>query len=245
MLIPFNFLLTLKKRINGIVHIGAHELEELRAYKSKNIKDIIWVEANPAKYKLIEDLLMQYKDMILGKFAAGQSKKKLKLNISNNGQSSSLLPLGTHKYSYPHIFYTSQIEVCVMSFDDWASKNKIYSKSYNFINIDIQGYELEALKGMQKQLTFSDYVYLEVNFREVYENCSQIEEIDNFLIKFNLKRVGTYTSNKGWGDAIYVKNYILINKIYYFFLIPLIKIVLIPWKLFKKSIFLIKKGLNF
>ena len=36
-------------------------------------------------------------------------------------------------------------------------KNK---DQYNFINIDIQGYELEALKGMPKQLKIASYLYL-------------------------------------------------------------------------------------
>ena len=39
---------------------------------------------------------------------------------------------------------------------------------------------------------------------------------------------------KNSGDAIYVKNFILLNKVYYFFLIPLLRIILIPWKIFKR-----------
>tara|TARA_Y100000739_G_C20493289_1_gene411453 strand:+ start:115 stop:849 length:735 start_codon:yes stop_codon:yes gene_type:complete len=234
MLIPFSYLLILKKKISGIVHIGAHELEELPAYLKQKVKNVIWIEANPAKYNLIKNRINNHQNMFLGKFAAGSKKDKLFLNISNNGQSSSILPFGTHKTSYPNIFYTSQVAVDVLPYDFWANKMKLNNHLYNFINIDIQGYELEALKGMKKQFTFVDYIYLEVNFREVYINCSQIKEIDKFLSNFNFKRVGTYKTNKGWGDAIYVKNYIILNKIYYFFLIPLVKIILLPWKIFKR-----------
>ena len=233
MLIPFNYLF-FKKKISGIIHIGAHELEELPAYLEKKVKNIIWIEANPEKYDFIENRIRKHENMILGKFAAGSKKDKLLLNISNNGQSSSILPLGTHKASYPQIFYTSQISVEVLPYDSWVHNKNINKDLYNFINIDIQGYELEALKGMKKQLNLVDYIYLEVNFREVYINCSQIKEIDKFLSNFNFKRVGTYKTNKGWGDAIYVKNVILINKIYYFFLIPFLKIILFPWKVFKR-----------
>ena len=240
MLIPFSYLLTLKNKISGIVHIGAHELEELPSYLKKRVKDIIWIEANPAKYNLIENRISKYKNMFLGKFAAGSKKDKLFLNISNNGQSSSILPLGTHKTSYPNIFYTSQVKVDVLPYDFWANKIKLNKYLYNFINIDVQGYELEALKGMQKQLICVDYIYLEVNFREVYINCSQIKEIDKFLSNFNFYRVGTYKTNKGWGDAIYVKNYIILNKIYYFFLIPLIKIILLPKKIFRRIKFILR-----
>ena len=34
-----------------------------------------------------------------------------------------------------------------------------------------------------------DYIYLEVNFREVYINCSQIQEIDKFLSNFNFREL--------------------------------------------------------
>ncbi len=241
MLIPFNYLLILKNKIRGIIHIGAHELEELPSYLDKKINNIIWIEANPEKYNFIENRINKYENMILGKFAAGSKKDNLFLNISNNGQSSSILPLGTHKKIYPNITYTSRLSVDVLTYDSWANTKKISQKLYNFINIDIQGYELEALKGMQSQLRVVDYVYLEVNFRELYINCSQIKEIDQFLSNFNFKRVGTYKTTKGWGDAIYVKDFILLNKIYYFFIIPILKIILLPWKILKKIKFYLKK----
>ena len=41
--------------MNGIIHIGAHELEELPDYLKGNIKRIIWIEANPEKYIFIEE----------------------------------------------------------------------------------------------------------------------------------------------------------------------------------------------
>ena len=70
------------------------------------------------------------------------------------------------------------------SFDN-IFQNNLSIKNYNFINIDIQGYELEALKGMPNQLKIAEYIYLEVNFEEVYLGCSQIKDIDKFLLKFD------------------------------------------------------------
>ncbi len=239
MLIPFNSLF-LDRKISGIIHIGAHELEELSAYKNKNIQKIIWIEANPSKYNFIEKKIDSYKEMSLGKFAAGSKRDRLFLNVSNNGQSSSILKLGTHKTSYPNIFYTSKQLVDVIPFDSWANDNKIEKRFYNFINIDIQGYELEALKGMKEQLIFADYLYLEVNFCQVYKNCSQIDDLDKYLNNFDFKRVGTYKTTKGWGDAIYVKKWIFLNKIYYLILIPLIRLVMLPLKIFKRFVIFIK-----
>ena len=233
MLIPFGALIKYPKNINGIIHIGAHELEELKFYLDKKIDQVIWIEANPEKYDFIEKNIRPYKDMVLGKFAAGSIVNRSKLNIANNGQSSSILEFGTHKESYPHIRYTKKTEIEIIPLDQWIEEKSIIRDKYNFLNIDIQGYELEALKGSIKQLSFVDYVYLEVNFRQVYENCSELKDIDDFMNKFKFKRVGIFKTNKGWGDAIYAKKLITLSRLYYYFLIPLLKIYNFPFKVFR------------
>ena len=232
MLINFNDLLFLQKKVNGIIHIGAHELEELPDYLNRNVRRIIWIEANPDKYNFIEEKLKRFKNMTLGKFAAGKKNDVQNLNLSNNGQSSSLLELGTHKMRYPDIDYISKIQVEIKSLDNWLDENINNKDQYNFINIDIQGYELEALKGMPNQLKIAEYVYIEVNFEEVYDGCSQLRDIDKFLLKFSLSRVGLRKTDKGWGDAIYAKNNIFLAKLYYLFL-PIIRLIKIPITVFR------------
>lgn len=213
MLIPFKNLIL--NEVKGIIHIGAHEAEEIKDYLKKDIDNIIWIEANPNKYKRLEEKISNYPKMILGKFAAGSTLNELDLNIANNGQSSSLLAMGTHAESYPDIKFTSTVNVPVIPLDHWLEKNSLDSRLYNFLNIDIQGYELEALKGMPKQLENIDYIYLEVNFKKVYKNCHLINDIDLFLDKYNFKRVSTVTTPYGWGDAFYVKKIDFYQKLYY------------------------------
>ena len=85
---------------------------------------------------------------------------------------------------------------------------------------------------MPKQLKIASYLYLEVNFEEVYCGCAQLKEIDRFLLKFDFKRVGLIKTNKGWGDAIYVKKNILMAKLYYF-LLPIIRVIKLPINIYK------------
>ena len=198
MLINFNDLLLISSKVIGIIHIGAHNLEELPDYLKGNVSRVIWIEANPSKYNLIEERLRKFDNMFLGKFAAGRKNDVNTLNLANNGQSSSLLEFGTHKKSYPDIDYVSKIKVKTKPLDDWLEENFKNKNQFNFINIDIQGYELEALKGMPNQLKIAEYVYLEVNFEEVYRGCSQLQDIDNFLFKFGFIRVGLRKTDKGW-----------------------------------------------
>ena len=123
MLINFNDLFFLPNKVNGIIHIGAHKLEELPDYLKGNVRKVIWIEANPDKYNFIEEKLKRFDNMTLGKFAAGQKNEVQMLNLSNNGQSSSLLEFGTHKMRYPDIDYISKIQVETKPLDNWLDDN--------------------------------------------------------------------------------------------------------------------------
>jgi len=226
MLINFNDLF-LSKKVNGIIHVGAHELEELSSYLKRNISRVIWIEANPEKYDLINRKIENFEDMVLGKFAAGSKNSIRSLNLANNGLSSSLLELGTHLNNYPEVKYNSTIEVQIKKVDEWIDENFNNKYLYNFINIDIQGFELEALKGMSNQLRIAEYVYLEVNFEQVYKKCPELQDIDKFLKKFGFSRVALRATNAGWGDAFYSKNNILVSRFYYFLILRIKKLPIV------------------
>lgn len=206
MLIPFSKITKkYNMKIHGILHIGAHNCEELGAYNKYGLKNsqIIWVEANP---KLVEQILKVDKSRIIKNFICCDTDQgKTKLNISNNGQSSSILELGTHAKSYPSIKYIDFVEVNNSRIDTMYNEDKIPKNFANFLNIDIQGAELMALKGMGDLLNYFDYVYLEVNKDYVYKNCALVHEIDEYLSEYNYVRVETSWTNDQWGDALYIR----------------------------------------
>jgi hypothetical protein len=45
----------------------------------------------------------------------------------------------------------------------------------------------------------------EVSYEELYKGGCRMEEIDLFLAPFGFTRVETRLTNKGWGDALYLK----------------------------------------
>lgn len=207
MLIPFDKITKqYKMKINGILHIGAHNCEELESYNQYGLKNhqIIWVEANP---KLVQQNLMIDKTRIIKNFiCCDVDQGKTKLNIANNGQSSSILELGSHAISYPHIKYNDFVEVNNCRIDTMYKRDKIKKDFANFVNIDIQGAELLALKGMGELINYFDYIYLEVNKGYVYKNCALVNEIDDYLSKYNLVRAETCWTSAEWGDALYIRN---------------------------------------
>jgi hypothetical protein len=73
------------------------------------------------------------------------------------------------------------------------------------VNIDVQGAELQAIKGMGNLVRAVDAIYCEVNKEELYEGCAVVNEIDEYLKNYHFQRVATrWIIGKGWGDALYL-----------------------------------------
>jgi hypothetical protein len=91
-----------------------------------------------------------------------------------------------------------------ITIDTFFERNKIDASKYNFWNLDIQGAELMALKGATHSIQYAKALYLEVNEKELYQNCGLVTEMDEFLSRYHFKRVLTYFTVHGWGDALYI-----------------------------------------
>ena len=201
MLIPLQKLVE-KYNINfkGILHVGAHECEELNDYlKHLTIDKILWIEALTEKVELCRN---KYPNLLIENAIVSDVVECVRFNVSNNGQSSSILDFGLHTTYHPHVHYVTHFEGKTQLLKNILSK---YNINFNFLNFDIQGAELKALKGMEEYLPNVDYLYTEVNSDYVYTGCALITELDDYLKQFGLLRVETKWTDYKWGDAFYMR----------------------------------------
>jgi FkbM family methyltransferase len=207
MLISLNELVQKYKiEFDGILHVGAHECEEINSYESYISRDkILWVEALPEKVEICKN---RYPNVNIENAVVSDTIEDVVFKVSNNGQSSSILDFGLHSQYHPHVHYVKEFKTTTKLLKDILPK---YNIKYNFLNFDIQGAELKALKGMEEYLSKVDYLYTEVNSDYVYKDCALIGELDEYLSKFGLVRAETNWTQWKWGDAFYIRN-TLINK---------------------------------
>jgi len=186
---------------SGVIHIGAHMREEKSDYISAGINELLWIEANPKVFASSLSQGLSDSELFFNEVIADVDDQLLDFKITNNGQSSSILDLDKHKIYHPHIHVTETVTVTTKRFDTLAKENSIDVSKYNFLNLDIQGAELLALKGFGDLLAGIDYIYTEVNETDIYKDCALIGEIDEYLSDF--KRVETAMTQFKWGDALY------------------------------------------
>lgn len=201
MLIDFRELFPRYKiRPKGVLHVGANVGEEAPVYLELGIKKQLWIEANPKIWGILMTNIAGNEEATALNFAAGDEHKEVVLHISNNAsQSSSVLELGTHKVAHPEVHYIEDVKVRMERLDS------LDLTGYDFLNMDIQGFELYALKGLGEKVRQFKWIYLEVNKAELYEHCALVEDIDFYLGAYGFQRRETqWCGNTNWGDALYI-----------------------------------------
>ena len=191
------------KPISGIIQIGAHHGNEYETLK-KLSDHILMFEPQKEVYKTLFNNLSSMPNLIIENKALGSSSGTMSMYTeqSNGGQSSSLLVPQLHCVQYPGIKFNGTEQVEVTTLNDYFL-NKLFN--YNLLTLDVQGYELEVLKGSTEILFNVEYILCEVNRAELYQGCPMVEEIDIFLTSYGFKREVTAWDGYTWGDALYIR----------------------------------------
>ena len=189
-------------KITGVIQAGAHEGEEIDLFINCGIE----------KQYLFEPCQDSFGRLLL---RGGGERRMIKSGLSdiesigvmnvtrvNRGQSSSLLKPKKHLDYYPEIVFDVSETVIITTLDRFDIVD------CNLLVMDVQGYELNVLKGATETLKHIDYIITEVNLEEMYEGCALIQDLDNYLTDF--ERVETkLVRSKAWGDALYLRKTLL------------------------------------
>ena len=191
----------------GVIHVGANVASELEEYIAMGFRKILYIEANPALIPGLKEKAARYPGIVYVAHAAvSDINGVVKLRVTSANQSSSILALGKHREIYPSIREVEQAEVPSRMLDTLLKEEGQSPSDYNFLNIDIQGAELLALRGSLGLITSIDAINTEVNLLELYEGCAMLKELENFLALQGFNRAAMATPwHPSWGDAFYVR----------------------------------------
>ena len=198
-------------KITGAIHVGAFLGEELSQYRALGLTNTILFEPQKKLFDIVNfkcivkekvfNVALGSEEDVVGMFISDREG-----GVSNGaGASSSILAPKKHLTEHPEVTFPSKESINVKRFDKFIEENEIDTSEHNFLNIDVQGYELEVLKGMGEELDKIQLIVAEVNRDEMYEGCPMIEEIDSYLQGFGFQRLAVEWQSESWGDAVYFK----------------------------------------
>jgi FkbM family methyltransferase len=210
MLINFNKVKEYGIVPRGTIHVGMHRAEEYPIYVEAKVQDIIFIEANE---ELVKEAKAKSMAAWIRHAAVSDTNEIVTFNITNNGESSSILELGDHSLIYPGIVNIRNVEMMTETLDQIFQVGVVVEpdrrvfhqlRFFNILNLDIQGAELKAMKGLT-DWSHIEAVFTEVNYREMYKGCALIGEIEEFLTDKGFVKVEEVDTGAGWGDALFVK----------------------------------------
>lgn len=188
--------------IRGIIHIGAHECEELDHYQQvvPNSR-IIWIEANPIKVQEMKE-----KNPSLNIFSGLIShidNHLIPFYLTNNTSSSSCVPLQDHLTLYPDVTVQKTLMLLTKTLNTFVYDEAIAISDFNFLTLITQGSEYNILKGAQTILPHIDYIYTKFYTCEVYEGAPTLEMLTQLLQSF--KPVEVNLIEPSWGYVLFFK----------------------------------------
>lgn len=192
-------------RPGPVLHVGAHRAEELGDYRREGFGPVWWVEGNPDLIPTLRLKVAMARHHVVHAVLADR-ERDVTFHVASNGQSSSILPLGTHATEHPEVTYVAERAVRTTTIDTLSAAGALGQDPAPFLNLDVQGAELDVLKGGERYLAGVRWVYTEVNEKELYTGCALLPEMDAWLEGRGFVRVAAHLLGHGWGDALYVRS---------------------------------------
>lgn len=192
--------------VKGVIHVGAHEGQELPEYHKLRTKRVFFIEANPEVFARLKENVGHVPGVRILNRAILDRGGEIALNVASFDQSSSIFELAKHLDFYPGISESHKLLVKCSTLDDAMREESLDASAYNLLVLDVQGAELATLKGATKTLQSIAGILAEVCFDNLFNNAPQVEEIDEFLNDFGFHRVATESfCHPSWGNAFYAR----------------------------------------
>jgi FkbM family methyltransferase len=128
--------------------------------------------------------------------------------VTNNLDSSSLLPLGKHLEIFPHVLQTATIPVAVRTVMDLI-KNDLLEPP-DFLFMDAQGAELSILRALSSELLRRiRIIYTEASLEELYVNSGTLDDLRKILSGYFVFRgFAAFPNCPVHGNALFVNKII-------------------------------------
>lgn len=192
-----------------VLHVGAHMAQELPMYKEFGAQSGVFIEADPTIYSRLSNSLANEQDWnTVEALVSDTNDLEVDFWVSDNDRmSSSLLKPGLHLTEHPDVKFNSvPIKIKTKTLDS------LNLGKFDLVVMDVQGAELKVLKGGIETFKDADALWLEVALGGLYEGDCTINDLVEFLSKFDFYPAYVVIGSTLWGDAFFIKRNTLISR---------------------------------
>ena len=129
--------------------------------------------------------------------ALGSQASSMDMHIAQRDDSSSLLPIGEHQTTLHGTHEVGVQPVKVERIDSLLNLSDLLSPC--LLKIDVQGFELDVIKGATGLLSAIDVIYAEMSYIELYKGQPLYSDIIAFLHDYGFAVAGVYNQSDDTG----------------------------------------------
>lgn len=188
----------------GVIHVGAHFGEEILTYAQHGL-NVLWIEANPF---LMPRLMLNLRGFIKQRALLAQvgtdARTERNFFISNNdGASSSVYAIKEHEVIWPEVKMINQISLEQKTLPQVLQDENMSADDYDILVLDVQGAELDVLKGIPNLRTQFSRIELEAVDFPAYSGCAVRSQIIDYLKAEGYRETEAKCFAKGEGGRNY------------------------------------------
>ena len=184
-------------KIDNFIDIGVGEGTPYLWKKFKN-KRIICIDPLDVSERTVIKML-KGKNYSFHKFALGSKKDEKILNVEKDLGRSTLLKVTKKNFEGRP---TSRLKVKVTTLDHIIKKTKTRG-SYG-IKIDVEGYELQVLKGSKRTLLRTNFVIIEARHNHItFENQYKLSDLMNLMSSYKFVLTHIFTAKPFIADLCF------------------------------------------
>jgi len=139
-------------------------------------------EPFPPSFEVAQRLYGSDPRVTLNRVGVGEATGQLTFNVcSESDVSNSFLEPAAQAWEAIryHTGAISQIEVPITTIDHYLAEKRI--KEVYLAKIDVQGYEMQVLRGAEASLPLIDHIFVEAGISRLYEGAPRFSEVFEFL----------------------------------------------------------------
>lgn len=192
----------------GVIYVGANDGEEFVQCKELGITNLIAFEPLTAPFERLREI---HPDVLAIKMALGSKHAFQPMEVTENDKASSFLSrIDVEDWKSHEVFKDWNMgqwpivgyeKAEIVRFDEYMD-GTYNPTDFNLLFMDVQGMELEALKGFGKFLHYFDGICVELSLNPVYKGEASGNEVSNWLADKGFARISDIQKHD---DVLFVR----------------------------------------
>ena len=161
-------------------------------------------EPIPVLFQSLSERVKFQRNVKIYELALGEEDTSISMYVSDgqSNASSSILKPTKHLELFPGVMFDQKISVRMKRIQTWAREENV--NSIDLMWLDMQGYEVNALKGMGDLIKKVKVIYTELCQDELYQGLLTKDAYIHFLEESGFDLISTLNEDAPVSDGIFV-----------------------------------------